>query len=129
MVVADGKGIPLAISLHSAAPHEQTLIGTTLQSLTGKPERLIGDKAYDSNRLRADFRQRGIELIAPPRNFRIKKVQDGRSLRRNRHRWKIERTLSWLGNYRRLVTRWETNDKMYQAFVHIACALITCRYL
>ena len=119
----------MAVSLHSAAPHEQMLIRTTLERLPGHPKRLIGDKAYDSNRLREDFQQREIELIAPARNGRIKKVQDGRSLRRNRHRWKIERTFSWLSHYRRLVVRWETNDKMYQAFVHIACALITCRYL
>ena len=129
MVVADGKGIPLAVSLHGAGPHEQISIQTTIQKLPRKPERLIGDKAYDSKRLRADLKSRGIDLIVAPRDCTSKKVQDGRSLRRNRHRWKIERTMSWLGNFRRLVVRWETNDKMYQAFVHIACALITYRYL
>jgi transposase len=129
MVVADGQGIPLAVSFHSAAPHEQVLIRETIKHLPGKPERLIGDKAYDSNCLREDFRNQGIELIAPARSFRIKKVQDGRSLRRNQHRWKIERTIAWIARYRRLTVRWETNHKMYQAFVHIACALITYRYL
>jgi len=117
------------VSLHGAGPHEQMLIQTTLERLLRKPERLIGDKAYDSKRLRADFKNRGINLIVPPRDCTSKKVQDGRALRRNRHRWKIERTMSWLGHYRRLVIRWEVNPKMYQAFVHIACALITCRYL
>jgi len=129
MVVADGKGIPLAVSLHGAGPHEQISIQTTIQKLSCNPARLLGDKAYDSKRLRADLKSRGINLIVPPRDCTSKKVQDGRALRRNRHRWKIERTMSWLGNYRRLVMRWEVNPKMYQAFVHIACALITCRYL
>ena len=129
MVVADGKGIPLAVTLHGAGPHEQMLIQTTLERLPHKPERLIGDKAYDSKRLRMDLKNRGINLIVPPRKCTSSKVQDGRMLRRNKHRWKIERTMSWLGHYRRLVIRWEVNPKMYQAFVHIACALITCRYL
>lgn len=100
-----------------------------MKHLPGTPKRLIGDKAYDSNHLRAQFLERGIELIAPARKFRVKEVQDGRALRRYQHRWKVERTLSWLSHYRRLVIRWERKPKMYQAFVHIACALITCRYL
>lgn len=30
------------------------------------------------------------------------KTQDGRSLRRYRRRWKVERLVAWLGNFRRL---------------------------
>jgi len=106
-----------------------TLIDKTIDQLGKKPKRLIGDKAYDSDKLREDLKKQGIELIAPPRKNKRKKLQDGRALRRYKRRWKIERTIAWLGNYRRLVTRWERNDKMYQAFLHIACALITCNNL
>ena len=53
----------------------------------------------------------------------------GRTLRRYRKRWKIERTLAWLGNYRRLVVRYDRHLCMYRAFFHLACALITLRFL
>jgi len=130
MVVADGKGIPLGVSLASASPHEVKVIDKTIEQLGKKPERLIGDKAYDSDEFREELKKEGIELVAPHRENRRKpKTQDGRALRRYKRRWKIERTIAWLGNYRRLVTRWERSDKMYQAFLHIACALITCNNL
>lgn len=130
MVVADGRGIPLGVSLASASPHEVKVIDKTIEQLGKKPERLIGDKAYDSDHLRSELGKQGIELVAPHReNRRRPKTQDGRALRRYKRRWKIERTIAWLGNYRRLVTRWEHNDRMYQAFLHIACALITCSNL
>jgi len=130
MVVADGQGIPLGVSLHSASPHEVKLADQTLDKLGKKPQHLVCDKAYDSDGFRKVLQKKGIELVAPHRVNRHKpKLQDGRALRRYKRRWKIERTIAWLGNYRRLVTRWERNDKMYQAFLHIACALITCNNL
>jgi len=129
MVVADGQSIPLGVSIASASPHEVTLIDETIDQLGKKPEHLVGDKAYDSDKFRKSLAAKGIELVAPPRINKRKKLQDGRALRRYRRRWKIERTNAWFGNYRRLVIRWERNDKMYQAFLHIACALITCNNL
>jgi transposase len=60
-----------------------------------KPVRVIGDKAYDSDAHRERLAKQGIELIAPNRSNRGK-TQDGRSLRRYRRRWVVERTLSWI---------------------------------
>ena len=60
-----------------------------------KPERVIADGGYDSDRLQARLARRGIELIARPRSNRIQSPkQDGRSLRRYRRRWIIERTFA-----------------------------------
>jgi len=44
-------------------------------------------------------------------------------------RWKIERTFAWLGNFRRLVVRWDRSLTIYSAFFHLACALVTMRAL
>jgi transposase len=41
----------------------------------------------------------------------------------------IERLFAWLGNFRRLVVRYERKARMYQAFVHVACVLIALRQL
>ena len=94
------------------------------------PERLIADKGYDSDPLRKRLKRRGIELICPHRRKRRKrKTQDGRKLRRYRRRWKVERTFAWLGNYRRLVVRWDRSITIYGAFFHVACLMITLRQL
>ena len=96
------------------------------------PERLIGDKAYDSDRLDDQLmRERGIEMIAPHRANRRpdRKTQDGRMLRRYLRRWKIERMFSWLYNYRRLVVRWEYHAENYLGLLQLACAVILLRHL
>jgi transposase len=52
--------------------------------------------------------RQGVELICPHRKNRKRpKTQDGRPLRRFKRRWKIERSISWLQNFRRLVTGYE----------------------
>lgn len=94
----------------------------------GKPKRLIADRAYDSNELRALLISRGIEPIIPARgNNKVATHQDGRKLRRYRHRWIIERTNSWLQNFRRLTVRYERSAKVFTALIHMACALITLK--
>ncbi len=95
-----------------------------------KPHRLIADRAYDSDPLRKELQARGIELICPHRRNRRKPAtQDGRALRRYRKRWKVERTFAWLGNFRRLVVRYDRSLLMYNAFFHVACLIIALRHL
>ena len=131
MVVADGKGLPLGVHVASASKAEVNLIEITLvDSFAGEdgdeqPERLIYDKAADSDPLRTRLGDDGIELICPHRRGRRKRpTQDGRALRRYRRRWIIERTIAWLGNHRRLLVRHERHWRMYLTFVHIACSLM-----
>ena len=93
-----------------------------------KPLRVIADKAYDSDPLRKRLRQRGIELICPHKINRVRPAtQDGRALRRYRRRWIVERTNAWLGNFRRLVVRYDRSLTIYGAFFHIACFMIVLR--
>ena len=93
-----------------------------------KPKRLIYDKAADSDPLRSRLSKRGIDLICPHKSNRRKPpTQDGRKLRRYKRRWKMERTIAWIANFRRLVVRYEHNISIYQAFFHVACLLIVLR--
>ena len=95
MAVADSAGTPIAIHTASASPHEITLIeGTIEQRFTADPpERLIGDRAYDSDPLDAKLADQGIELIAPhranrskARHSRPKPPRRGPNLAQNRRR-------------------------------------------
>ena len=139
MVVVDGRGLPLGNYLHSASPAEVKLAETTLATIRvgrshqagrprQKPLRVIADKAYDSDPLRQRLRQRGIELICPHKKNRVRPAtQNGRALRRYRRRWIVERTNAWLGNFRRLVVRYDRSLTIYGAFFHIACFMIILR--
>jgi len=130
MAVADRHGFPIAVYLESASPHEVTLVEATLASrfIAAKPERLIGDRAYDSDPLDNKLREEGIEMIAPHRSNRAKpKTQDGRKLRRYKRRWKIERLNAWLQNSRRVATRYERKVENFLGLVQLACILILLR--
>jgi|ERR1700730_9542539 len=73
MAIVDGNGLPLGITIHSASPAECTLVEETLNEIPSRwrPARLIGDKAYDSDKLdRALLERHGVELIAPNRRNR-----------------------------------------------------------
>ena len=132
MAVVDGNGLPLGITVHSASPAECKLAAEPVKDIPGekKPERMIGDKAYDSDPLAEElYIEFGIELIAPNRSNRKVKTQDGRPLRRYKRRWKVERFFAWLNNYRRLVVRWERRMVNYRGFLDLACCLILLRYL
>jgi len=124
-------GLPIAIHVSSASPHESQLVEPTLDArfVADEPKRLIGDKAYDSDSLDAALAKRGIEMIAPHRSNRTApKTQDGRSLRRYKRRWKVERLNSWLLSYRRIEVRYEYKVENYIGFVHLACIRILLRH-
>jgi transposase len=128
MVLVDGKGLPLGISLESATPAEVKLAPHIKREVRGRPKHLIADRAYDSNPFRAALASLGTEPVIPRRrNNRRATHQDGRKLRRYRHRWLIERTFSWLGWCRRLVVRWDRQIEMYRGFFHIALIMLTLR--
>jgi transposase len=132
MAIADGAGLPIAVGIASASPHEVTLVEETIDRrfLAVTPDRLIGDRAYDSDGLDERLREEhAMELIAPHRsNRRRAATQDGRALRRYKRRWKIERLFAWLHNFRRLITRHERHPGNFLGFVHLGCICILLRH-
>jgi transposase len=131
IAIAAGNSLPLAVAVDSASPAECQLVEYVLAGsfLDELPARLIGDKAYDSDKLDQQMKDEyGIEMIAPNRRRRSK-TQDGRPLRRYRRRWRVERLFAWMQNFRRLVTRWEYHIENFLGFVHLACLQMLLRHL
>ena len=125
-LVSDRRGIPLAFLLTAANVHDSAPFEALLDAVPpvagkrGRPRRrpgkLHGDKAYDHRRCR-DACCRRIK----PRNAR-RGIESRHRL--GRHRWVIERTLAWMGRFRRLATRYERRVGIHQAFTSLACSLI-----
>ena len=106
MAIADASGLPIAIRTHAANRHEVKLVEATIGDcfIKEKPKMIIGDLAYDSDPLDKKLKEKNIDLIAPHKVNRKKKVtQDGRVLRHYCRRWKIERLFAWIHNFRRCV--------------------------
>ncbi len=140
MVLSDGNGTPLVAMTESATPNEVTLIEPMLGQFCvpkmgrGHPRtklgRLIYEKGADSDPLRLRLLSKRTKLICPHRSNRVKPpMQDGRELRRYRRRWKIERTISWIQDFRRLVVRYDHKISMFNAYLQLACTMIALRRL
>ena len=124
MAIVDRHGLPLAVSTHAANHHEVTLVQLTFDfyMIEAKPENLIGDKAYDSDKLDDELREQNIEMIAPHKSNRVKRAtQDQRRLRRYERRWVVERFFAWIQWQRRLLCRWEYYAQNFLGFVQLAC--------
>jgi transposase len=133
MLVVENQGVPIGGLVTSAQQAEVKLAEATLATVKvprtkgrprTRPKEVVADKGYDSGPLRRRLRRRGIKPCIPER--RGKKPVPGRKadLSGYCHRWKVERTFAWLGNFRRLVVRYEWLVHVYWAFVLLAFILI-----
>jgi len=86
-----------------------------------RPKKLHGDKGYDSNKHRKALEERGII-------HRLGRRRIDQGVHLGKHRWVVERTLSWLNRYRRLRVRYERRSDIHQAFLSLGCALICLKF-
>lgn len=128
MVWVDARGLPVSVETMSATPHESKLVQGLFDFMLTRetPQRVIGDKAYDSDELASQLWNEGVELIAPHRRNRKPEnvTQDGRPLRRYKRRWMVERTIAWIQHFRRLCIRWEKSTRLFQGFLHFGCTML-----
>ncbi len=127
MAIVDRHGLPLAVTTHSVNHHEVTLLQLTFDfyMIEARPENLIGDRAYDSDKLDAELHEHGTEMIAPHRSNRVRKATpDSRRLRRYERRWIVERFFARIQRQRRLLVRWEYHPTHFLGFVQLAALYI-----
>src|SRR6266516_2122818 len=84
------------------------------------PAKLIGDKGYDSDGIRNDLAERGIEPVIPPRSNRKAPIVYDREAYKRRNL--IERCVNRLKQFRRIATRYEKTARAYLSMLCIASA-------
>jgi transposase len=145
MLVVDGNGLPLGFHIDSARIAEVTLAEQTVDTIRVhrsrgrpkcRPNTLVADRAYDSHAFRRALRRRGMRMCIPakrrPAQWRAKR---GRPIvarqEEYRLRYTVERSFAWLGNFRRLLIRWEHLAGIYASFFTYAmmrlCVVRLCR--
>lgn len=139
MAVTDRNGLPLTVQLESAQKSEVKLALSTVDSIAvetrpltvrKRPEVLVADKGYDAQWLRDELRKRNITPKIPRKRKKGYKDEPAGNEKLKpwyRIRWIVERTFAWLGWKRRLLTRWDRSDTVYQAFMTIACIMLCMR--
>jgi IS5 family transposase len=114
-LVCDGSGLPLTAAVTAANVNDTTMFGAVLEEVPPirtpsgrrrtRPAKVDADKGYDSAANRAWLRRRGITPRIARRGIES-------SARLGRHRWRIERALSWLSCWRRLGVRWDRFNRL-----------------
>uniref|UniRef100_A0AAU3GXF2 IS5 family transposase n=1 Tax=Streptomyces sp. NBC_01401 TaxID=2903854 RepID=A0AAU3GXF2_9ACTN len=127
-VLSEAQGLPLSVAVSGANLHGSQAFKPLILAIPAvrsrrgprrrRPVKIRADKAYYSAEHLRWLRDRNlVPRIARPG------IESGERL--GRHRWKIERTISWLFGYRRLTVRYERKGSHFLAFLGLAAAL-TC---
>ena len=124
--------MPLAVKLTGANTHDSQVVLELVDAVPpirrplGRPRKrpsaLVADKAYDSQKIRTELRRRRIKPQIARRGWR---QEPGLG----RLRWVVERTLAWLGQFRRLRIRYERLAEIHEAFLTIGCILICWNFI
>ncbi|MGX1488031.1 transposase [Streptomyces tendae] len=88
--------------------------------LRRKPQSVFADRGYDHDIYRDQVRARQIIPAIARRG-----TPHGSGL--GTYRWVVERTFAWLHGFKRLRVRWERRADIHEAFLKLACCLITHR--
>lgn len=128
----DAQGVPLSAQVTAANVHDSrqlqplVLAIPALRGKTGRPrqrpEVVQGDRAYGSR-----AHQRWLRSLGITGRLARKGWPHGSGL--GKTRWVVERTLSWLHQFRRLRIRYERRADIHQAFLTLGCAIICHRAL
>src|SRR5487761_12443 len=130
-VLADGRGVPLAIVIAGANAHDQLHAADPLQAIpvtrprpaSRRPQHLCCDKGYHGRPVEQLARRRGYVPHIVPRGEERRACQRGHKARR----WVVERAHSWTNRCRRLLVRWEKKADNYLAFIHLQFADVALR--
>lgn len=131
-LLTDAQGVPLSVRLSGAQMHDSRQLlpllaaVPALQGKTGRPryrpDAVQGDRAYGT---RAHARWLYCRGITDYLGWRYQPHGSGLG----KTRWVIERSLSWLHQFRRLRVRYERRADIHEAFLTLGCALICHRTL
>ncbi|MEU6667891.1 IS5 family transposase [Streptomyces sp. NPDC046727] len=131
-LITDGHGTPLAVILTGGNRNDVTQLLPLLDAIppvrgrVGRPRRravtLYADRGYDHDSYREQVRARGIVPAIARRGT-------GHGFGLGVYRWVVERTFAWLHGFRRLRVRWERRADIHEAFLKLACCLISHRQL
>ncbi len=133
-LLVDSDGTPLATILSSANKHDTSLLDSILaenpvNNGIYRKTRLLCDKGYVGGRQELTAVIHGYKPIFHPRKYHLDQLNPSQRKLLIQHRWKVERTISWLKSYRRIKYCYERSFGAYQAFLDLGCLLFSFQKL
>jgi transposase len=119
-VAVDGMGKPTRIFLSPGQNHDVTKAPDLIQD--SEADKVIADKAYDSDKLIAQIEAKGATPVIPPRKNRNEARDYDRQDYKKRN--VVERFINVLKQSRRVATRYEKTARNFLGFVLFASTLV-----
>jgi transposase len=123
--LVDANGLPVALKLTEGQAHDGRSADDMMASIKAG-DILLGDRAYDSDRLREILAERGAWANIKPMPNRRNIPAFCRFLYRYRNL--VERFFNKLKHFRAIATRYDKNPENYLAGVKLASARIWMRF-
>jgi transposase len=111
----------IAILLTAGEAHDCPVAERLIRRVKS-PERMLGDRAYDSAELREQLGERGTKPVIPNRCTRKQPLSFSKRL--YKLHWRIEHAFNRLKDFRRIATRYDKLARNYLASVCLAAALV-----
>ena len=83
-------------------------------------QHFYGDKGYDSTETLLILYSEDYEPHIVGRGEEKKKLKKGHKAKR----WVVERTMSWMNRYRKILIRWEKKAENYTGLLHFSFAVM-----
>jgi transposase len=119
--LVDTLGRPGVLLLTPGNASDVRTAPDVLAGAPGRIRRLIADRGYDADWLRADLRKKGITPVIPSTRARKRRIH--RDKRRYRERWRIEATFCRLKDFRRIAMRYDKLARNYASAVALAAII------
>ncbi|AQS84644.1 transposase [Acetobacter aceti] len=116
--ICDGQGRPVRLHLTAGQVSDFKGADVLLADLPDETEEVIGDRGYDSNKIRQSLADRNITACIPPKKNRKSKPPYGWHMYKKRHL--IENMFAKLKDWRRVATRYDRCAHTFMSAIHIA---------
>jgi transposase len=119
--LTDAAGRPRVLLISPGNTSDMTMAPALIEAAAGRFDRLIADRGYDSNAIRAAVQAQGAEVVIPPTRSRKTTIPYDRDAYRTRNL--VERLWCRLKDWRRIATRYDKLAANYMAGVFLAATI------
>jgi transposase len=119
--LTDAAGRPRILLISPGNLSDMTMAPALIEAARGRFDKLIADRGYDSNAIRAAIQAQGAEVVIPATRSRKAPIPYDRDAYRTRNL--VERLWCRLKDWRRIATRYDKLATNYMAGVFLAAAI------
>ena len=119
--LTDAAGRPRILLISPGNTSDMTMAPALIEAARGRFDKLLADRGYDSNAIRAAVAAQGAEVVIPPTRSRKAPIPYDREAYRARNL--VERLWCRLKDWRRIATRYDKLAANYMAGVVLAATI------